>query len=271
MAYQIRPLSFGEILDRAFRVLVDNADILILISAIVWIPERFIASIGPAFQIIVGLIMMVAIPFLQAAVTIAVADIYLERRMTIEKAYRSAREIFLPFVGTYLLFYLPVFALAIPAGLIGYLAATGNSSFGVVGVITLVVFVPAMYLMNRWSLIGPIMVVERQFGTAALRRSGALVNGVWWRTFGIAAAAGLIVQVPVGILTLIWHSIPILGTLLSALATSVTWAYSITVIVIYYFDRRCRVEDFDLLRLADQIRSEYPVVNPATPGTTSVG
>ena len=51
MAYDIRPLSFGEILDRAFRVYLDNFVLLFGISAVVWIPSGILlasaALIGP--------------------------------------------------------------------------------------------------------------------------------------------------------------------------------------------------------------------------------
>jgi len=115
------------------------------------------------------------------------------------------------------------------------------------------------------------MVVESKFGTTALGRSGALVKGVWWRTLGIMVAAGLIVEVPVAVLNMIWHSIPLLGSILTGLASSVAWAYSHTVVVVYYFDRRCRAEDFDLLRLAEQIRSEARAGAPTPSGASTVG
>ena len=57
-------------------------------------------------------------------------------------------------------------------------------------------------------------------------------------------------------LAAIWSFIPFFGPILSAATRSVTSTYAAIVIVIYYFDRRCRVENFDLQYLAEQIRSD---------------
>ena len=271
MAYEIRPLSFGEILDRSLRVVLDNALLLIPIVAIVYVPEALLVSIGSRFALIVGFLMLGVFPLIQAAMAAAVAEIYLDRPISIERAYRSGWAIYLPFLGTYLLLYLILLGAMIPVGLLAGFAGA-NASPGIVFLLAVLIALPvASYFAMRWSLIGPIMVVESKFGTTALGRSGALVKGVWWQTFGVMLAAGVIVQVPVAVLNLIWHSIPILGSILSGLASSVAWAYSHTVVVVYYFDRRCRVEDFDLLRLAEQIRSETQTGTTAPPGASTIG
>ena len=105
MEYNIRPLSFAEILDRSFRVLVDNAVLLIGIAAIVCIPERAVMVLGVRLQLIVLLIILSASPLLHATLTTAIADIYLDRPVSIASAYRSGWSIILPFFGTYLLVY----------------------------------------------------------------------------------------------------------------------------------------------------------------------
>lgn len=272
MAYQIRPLSFGEILDRSFRVVIDNAALLIAISAIVYVPEALLTSIGPKFALMIALIMLAVFPLLQAALVTAVAEIYLDREITIERAYRSSWAIYLPFLGTYFLYYLIIGVTMAPVAMLAGFAGAANVSPVAIAIVAILIAMPvAVYLANRWALIGPVMVVERKFGTSALGRSGALVKGVWWQMFGIFVAAGLIVQVPVAVLSLIWRSIPILGSILTGLASSISWAYSHTVIVVYYFDRRCRLEDFDLLRLAEQIRSEASAGSPAPTGAPTVG
>jgi hypothetical protein len=42
------------------------------------------------------------------------------------------------------------------------------------------------------------------------------------------------------------------------------------VLVIYYFDRRCRTEDFDLRFLAEQIRSDTAAASPAIGEPSSI-
>ena len=271
MAYNIRPLSFAEILDRSLRILVDNAVVLIGISAIVWVPERVFLSLGKGFQVITVILLIAVVPLFQAAITTAVAEIYLDRPVTIAGAYRSAWAILLPFVGTYLLLYSMFLMAGIVYGVIVALGSVAGLGLPLAIILGVLVGLPlGLYWNTRWSLIGPVMIVERRFGLAALRRSRDLVEGAWWRTFGIIIVAALISQVPVGALNLLWSSIPVLGVLLSGVGAAISSAYSVIAIVVYYFDRRCRIEDFDLLLLAEQIRSQGAHDSPAASGAPSL-
>jgi hypothetical protein len=237
MAYNIRPLSFGEILDSAFSVYRDNFVVLAGIAVLVGIPVGLIAAAGvkansgllTLLGLLIGLILE---PMMLIALTTAVATIYLGRPVTIGDAYRSVGRVFTPIIGTILLLDILL--------LISFLALV----------------VPAIYFFVCWILVFPVMIVEHRFGMTALRRSRQLVNGVWWKSFGIILVAGLIAQVPVWVLERIWTFIPVLGSVLSAATSAIASTYSLVVVVVYYFDRRCRIEDFDLRILAEQIRSE---------------
>ncbi len=44
MTYDIRPLSFGEILDRAFRVYLDNFKVLCGVSILIWAPNGILMA-----------------------------------------------------------------------------------------------------------------------------------------------------------------------------------------------------------------------------------
>lgn len=235
MAYNLRPLSFAEVLDRAFRVLVDNFVLLVGITALVWIPYGFLLAIGQSVHvvtIIAELSILVAGPIVHVVLTAAVARVYLDQPTTIADAYNDVRPILLPVIGTYFI--------------LGILLA--------LAFIALVV--PGLYLSVCWALVGPIMIVEREFGMSALGRSRQLVRGVWWQALGITLVAGLLVGLPAGVLNYLWMHIPFLGPILNAATQAVTSTYPLVALIIYYFDRRCRTEDFDLLLLAKQIRSE---------------
>ena len=270
MEYNIRPLSFGEILDRSFRVLVDNAVLLICIAALLGIPETALTVPRLGLQIFALIVAMTVGPLVQAALTSAVADTYLGKPVTIASAYKSVWSIILPIIGTYLLVG-AMFALG--GGVIAFLgvAAKGSKVLALIVVVAMIAAVPLLfYLMIRWALLGPIMIVERRFGLSALRRSSDLIQGVWWRTLGIVLVAAIIVRVPLGVLNFLWSSIPVVGVLLGGLVTSIGYAYSAVVLIIYYFDRRCRLEDFDLRLLAEQIRSESAQGSPAMTGAPSL-
>jgi hypothetical protein len=78
---------------------------------------------------------------------------------------------------------------------------------------------------------------------------------------------GLIVAVPGAALEIFCSFIPFVGPILNAATEAVTQSYGLVAVVIYYFDRRCRTEDFDLRLLALQIRSESKST-AAVPGTS---
>ena len=237
MAYNIRPLSFGEILDSAFSVFRDNFVLLAGIALIVGVPVETITSAAAKAHssvlfVIGSLLAPIFEPVMLVAFTVAVASIYLDRPVTIGDAYRSVGKVFAPFFGTLLLTDLLL--------MLGLLA----------------LIVPGIYFGVCWSLVFPVMIVEHRFGMMALRRSRQLVTGVWWRTVGIFLVAALIARIPALVLSMIWSFIPILGIVLTAATSSIAQTYSLVVIVIYYFDRRCRIEDFDLRLLAEQIRAD---------------
>jgi hypothetical protein len=244
MAYNIRPLSFAEVLDRSFQVLRDNFILLVGISLIVWIPygvlTEFVSPRWPAV-IVALLYLWILGPLATGAATFAIADVYLGRQTTIQDAYRSLGSIVGPFIGT--------------GVLMGLLVALG----------LMLLVVPGFYCMVCWYFVIPVMIIERGFGMNALRRSRSLVRGNWWPTFGIMLAAGLIAELPSYGVNLIWSYLPILGPLLRAATQGVFATYPVIVAVVYYFDRRCRLEDFDLRLLAEQIRAE------GTPGAVAAG
>src|SRR6266851_3039634 len=249
LAYNIRPLSFAEILDRAFRVFRDHFSVLVGISAVLWLPYGAILAVGNASHVVSGIAeiaFFLLLPVMSVALTAAVANVYLDRPITVGDAYRSIRVILTPIVGTYLLLYLLV----------------------IIGFIALVI--PGIYLLNCWSLLAPVMIVEHRFGMTALRRSRQLVTGVWWKAFGIFIVAGLIANVPAGVLHLFWSYIPVFGPILTAGTNAIASSYGRVVLVIYYFDRRCRTEDFDLRFLAEQIRSDTTAAAPAIGEPSSI-
>ena len=70
------------------------------------------------------------------------------------------------------------------------LAAVGIA----VGLLALIL--PGIYLAVRWFFVPQEVVVEGARGPAALTRSGEVVRGFWWRTFGLVIVANLAAAIP---------------------------------------------------------------------------
>jgi hypothetical protein len=242
MAYDIRPLSFAEVLDRALAVVRDQFWLVAGISAVAWVPYGVLLALaaptGRVMQILAVLLLMVLEPLAYTALAVAVAGVYLGLPATVSGAYRATRPILGSLLRSYLLMYILFILLAI------------------------LLVLPAIYFMVCWILVAPVIIVEECFGMAALRRSRTLIRGSWWKTFGIVLVVGLITVLPAVALQVFWSFVPFFGPILNAATQAVTNSYGLVVIVIYYFDRRGRTEDFDLRLLAQQIRSESAAAVP---------
>jgi hypothetical protein len=60
----------------------------------------------------------------------------------------------------------------------------------------LLLVLPGIYVAVRWYFVPQTVVIEEGRGTAALTRSGELVRGFWWRTFGLIVMANLAAILP---------------------------------------------------------------------------
>ncbi len=280
MAYDIRPLSFSEILDRAFRVLLDNFFLLFAISALVWIPTGVLLEIGtkfvrPATISILGFtVLFVVMPVQHAALIVGVGEAYLGRTVSVGEAFRSTLRLAPAVIGTYLfvgvIVFFVFFGMGLGGGIVGGLAvellnrSVKTPPVLMTAIIPIVGGTGVVYFLTRWALIGPVMILERRFGRQALRRSRSLVKGAWWQTLGIIVVAAIIANAPAYALGFVWRYIPIVGSILGSATHALSTTYGMVVSVIYYFDRRCRTEDFDLRLLAEQVRAEtQPSMAPA--------
>lgn len=153
-------------------------------------------DLGPSL-----LITMLATIFTTAVLTVVISRSVLGRPVTLSDAWTEARPRLLPLLGLTLL--LAVIAVAImavgllPGSLLGDTEGDGLTFLGL-----LAACVVLAWLMVRFSLASPALMLERQSITASMRRSAKLVRGAWWRTFGILVLTWLltlIVAVAVGI------------------------------------------------------------------------
>jgi hypothetical protein len=56
--------------------------------------------------------------------------------------------------------------------------------------------VPGVYLAVRWYFVPQAVVIDGVRGTQALSRSGLVVTGFWWRTFGLVLLANVAIAIP---------------------------------------------------------------------------
>jgi len=245
MSYEIRAMSFAEIMDTGFRIVRQHFGVIIGIAAALYVPVALLGAVvapepvpgaGPlagagitgrlGFLIGLGLYAIVVSPIVSAAITFAIGEIYLGRSTTVGRSLRVGASMLLPIAGTSLLVGLAV----------------------MIGFVLLVV--PGVYLFLCFLLVWQVMVLERRYGFAAMGRSRELMRGSLLRGLGITLGGAIIVGVIGGAIGLVVGHIPLLGPIGQGVARAAGVAYTSAVAVVLYFDVRCRKEAFDLEHLA---------------------
>ena len=266
--YEIRAMSFAEILDMGFRLLRDHFVLVVGLGATLQVPLALLQAwsggkLGiappPGATFISGAITVIALlavgPIVGAAVTYAIGDAYVGQPPTIGQALRRAFAIVLPLTGTMLLVALVVIfvtlALLVPS-LVAFLAPgvlPAPPRLLLAGGLALSFFA-WIHIWLGYLLITQVMMLEGTFGRAALRRSRVLMRGNRLRGAGITFLGALIVGVLGGVLQLALGYVPVVGSAAAGVAQAAGTAYTAAVLVVLYFDIRCRKEAFDLEHLA---------------------
>ncbi|MEV6239344.1 hypothetical protein [Lentzea sp. NPDC051838] len=193
---------------------------------------------GTALSLVLALIGTV---FLSGFITVVVGHAVLGRPVTFAQAWDEFKPRLLPLLGATLLSTLVI----------------------MVGVVLCII--PGIWVGVMFSLIGAVVVLERGGVGTAFSRSRALVNGAWWRTFGILLLAAVIswvissiIGLPFGLLgaaTTGFSDDPtaalsagslVLSAIGGIIASTITLPFTSAVNVLVYVDRRMRAEGMDI-------------------------
>ncbi|KAA3665545.1 MAG: hypothetical protein DWQ04_00070 [Chloroflexi bacterium] len=281
---ELRPLSLGQLLDRAFRLYRNNFLVFIGIIAITQLPailmqiglssftaldstDAFLQSQDPdamiellpiigiaaGVTILLGLVSGIFAIIGTAAMTRAVADNYLGKSVTIMGSFSKIGRSWLTLFGTLLLMGLIGFFIAIPLVLIAIIPCLGWA----------VAFLGFVGLGAISALLTPVVIIEKQGGLDAIKRAWELFRLRSWWVIGyfllIILMAYIVILGPSLIAISMFGVIaPSAGQLVASIVQqSVTYLFSIifmpiqlAAITLMYFDLRIRFEGFDLMILA---------------------
>ncbi len=211
-------------------------------------------------------------PFIAAAVTASVGNFYLGRRFEIGDAARAGLRTLFRLVASYfvwVLVYMGVMLIVVGIGALAFavagpaigelLAAAGGSGTLIAVLLGLGVGSVALfwilYATVVSSLLPPIAVLESNGIIGTVRRAFALGATSKWRLIGIVLTTGMIVGIPVFGAQMLIGMVPFLGLLVWAVFQAVGFAFTTAVMVVLYFDFRCRAEHYDLELLAQQVEA----------------
>ena len=276
----LRPLGIGEILDGAISTVRLHWKVMLGLSAVVVGISQLIGAIFSGLLLsnvsslttadpttlsgsdVTGLLagtlggglVVFALSFLAQTVltgmlTVVVGRAVLGQEVTLSDTWARFRPLLLPLIGLSLL-------------------TTVLSWLGL-----LLCLLPGVYLWVRWSLAGPALVLEQAGVRGAMRRSGALVRGSWWRVFGVAVLTVIITElistaISAPVAAVFGFLLPssstgalsgtqlVAFTLLTAvtaiIAGTITSPFTASVYALLYVDQRMRREalDLELMRAA---------------------
>jgi len=284
---RLRPLSIGEILDAAIKVVTRHwKPLIICVVALVLplsilqvlvtvsidpeglefspevsptqTPEELLADQGIALGITL-VFAMITFVFVNTACFKAVCDAWLGAEPT---AGRSLRYGFTR------------------APMVTLLAIVWTA---VMLVAWIPLFIPMIWLGVMWCISLSALLFERRGPFKALGRSYSLIEGRFWASLLLLLVSSLIVGIvgsfvafiPAGIAevvarenTLVLAVATVVGT---TLASCITYPYSAAVLTILYFDQRVRKEGFDVQMLAEGVGAKFdpdaPIPLPLMPPT----
>lgn len=325
--YELRPLSLGEVLDRTFAlyrsrfwlfagITAVSASVQVVVQAISLATShkmlRQLAttprSTPPVFNFhrmagaqlgtwIAALVFVLVAAIANAAITLALGEVYLNRPASAKEALSVALKRWYRWVGIGLwqlgsLLWIFMAAMAVSLALIGYGARVHNTALSAIGVALAVLGVlgglPAgvvLYLRNCLAI--PAAMMEKLPVAAAMRRSKALATGTKGRIFVVLLITGVLYLV-VGVLespasifmimapTQAHYLAQAITLVISFLGHMVVAPVGLIGLTLLYFDQRVRKEALDLQLLLESSRpaagnQDRTALPAATPGFTSLG
>jgi hypothetical protein len=124
-----------------------------------------------------------------------------------------------------------------------------------VGIATLLLIAPGVYLFVAWSVAVPVLLGENLRGVAALRRSRELVRGRWWSCAGVLVLAFLMAVIAAAVILIALTGI--FGSngsdsalffeqgVASLIANTLVLPFWVAATAVLYIDLRVRREEFN--------------------------
>lgn len=213
-----------------------------------------------------------------ALLTTVTSRAVLGKSVTTAEAWRDARPQLAKLFG--LTFLLPLIGVAVVAigtvpGVLVALAGGGDGGVALAVLGGMAAGVVAIWLMVRFSLASPALMLEKQSIWKSVSRSAKLVRGSWWRVFGIQLLATIIANVVASIIVIpftflaaalsgdgvsglfsgtadLGWTFLIVSGIGAVIGSMLTFPITAGVAVLLYIDQRIRREalDLDLARAA---------------------
>ena len=243
--YQLRPLSFGELLDGALVLLRRHFGLVLSIAVVcegiptamdVYIDLTGGTSQNPGLSLLDRLLTLVGSVLVTGATVRVVSEAYLGRSPLFGDAMRFASSRFGTILGANIM-----------SGFLTVLA-------------TLALVIPGIVVACGYSVAAEAAALESGSSSEALRRSWELTKGFRWKALGLGVVSiGLILVVYLGagvlggILGGVMGGLDMVLAVLGACVSLLIYPVISCVFTVFYYDLRVRKEGFDLEMLSQAL------------------
>jgi len=220
-----RNIDIGGVISEVFETYRDQAAALLPAALVVFgiegILSGLLVSITPILVVAAVIIQIIATYLYQGMVVQLVADVQDGRRdASVGDLFRSVTPVLGPLIAA------------------GLLAGLG------IGIGFILLIVPGLFLLTIWSLVSPVVVLERPGIIPAFTRSRELVRGNGWQVLGVIIVFFLILVVLNAILGAIGNAFGSVGSVVADIVASVLAAplVGLAGAVLYFHVRRVKGE-----------------------------
>jgi hypothetical protein len=288
----LRPLTVGELLDGAFTTirrypaatLGMAASVMLVVTGVQVVASYLLLNgvtnvsasgtvSGDFFarsttaNLAVQVVTLLLGTILTGMITAVIGQAVLGRPMGARAAWRAVKPRLLTLLGVALTLFLAsllILAVGVGPGLLIVLAGASGAGIAVAALGGLVAFVALTWVVVTFTLASPAAMLEKQGVREAFRRSRRLVEGSWWRVFGIILLAGILSAIVDGILVVPFtllaygttgfggtgYTVHLSSLLLvgvgNFLAGTIVRPFAAGIGALLYIDRRMRAEALDL-------------------------
>lgn len=304
-ARRFRPLSVSQILDETVELYKSSFVLLVGIAAVMYVPYAVLTQIafsrmfdisailrGTLFDIylsvgllVVGyLYLILSAIFVTGAMTYAISEEYLGRKVTIIESFRRVFRFSVagPLLGTILVKAMAVIVPLLVISLLGGIFASMSSRWWVtpLAIIALVLIMYVCYAMLRLALTESVVVLEMKGVRHALSRTWKLMPGSILKYLSLIIISyfvlGIVSSIVSGPTQMLMSMslgkgvapsmvVVVLNTLINAVVGTILAPVVSIVTILLYYDIRIRKEGFDLEMLAQELNSGAATSSFAAP------
>jgi MFS family permease len=285
MNYELKKLTFGETIGKAFNMYLDNFIALFFIVLICSLPTMIMnfftqSSMTMDFyrstslqSIVAGRIIFFIALFLLGFVLSAfesglvvnyVAYRYIGKKSTVYEFLKNSARFVLPLIGLSILITLCVFGVslgaAIPAGLISIFFMRAAPVLGII-ILYAIISIPVIIIYIGFSVSTQVLVIEKKRIIESMKKSWELTKNfrgkIFLYFFLMIAVIGIIFLIFTTLLSLLLNSLGLgsiewINLLLTNILLAMISPFFFCLVVLIYFNLRIEKEGFAIEHLVDQ-------------------